>query len=144
MSITGEFTGTAGLTIVLAEDDPGLCALYATVLGTDGHRVHQANDGARALELAAEVAPDLLILDLWMPILNGLEVLEYLKSRGGVRFKVVMLSNHAEAEKRLEGFALGADDYWTKDLTLLDLRERVRELSRGLASALSTPPGDQP
>lgn len=145
MNITGDLTGPHALTIVLAEDEPALNALYATVLRGAGHCVHPATDGAQALELARGVAPDLLILDLWMPILNGLEVLEYLRSRGGFSFKVVMLSNHSDADKRLEAFALGVDDYWTKDLTLMELLERVRELSRGVAAA---PPaavqGEQP
>ncbi len=134
MNTTDNLTDPEALTIVLAEDDPGLSALYATTLGYDGHRVHPATDGARAIELVDAVAPDLLILDLWMPVLNGLEVLEFLRGRGGFRFKVVILSNHSDADKRLEGFALGIDDYWTKDLTLMDLRERVRGLSRGIAT----------
>lgn len=144
MSITEDATVPRPLTIVLAEDDPGLSALYTTALEVDGHRVHPATDGARALELAQAVAPDLLLLDLWMPILNGFEVLEYLRSHGGFRFKVVMLSNHTDADKRLQGFALGVDDYWTKDLTLADLRGRVGELSRELAAAGSLDGGNPP
>ena len=74
-------------------------------------------------------APGLLLLDIWMPILNGLEVLEHLgRSSEAVGVKVVVLSNLSDADTRLEGFALGVDDYWTKDLSLVELCARIQRL----------------
>ena len=73
-------------TIVLAEDDADLRALYAEWLRRAGHRVWEAADGGEAVAQVRACRPDLLLLDIWMPVLNGLEVLEYLKkSEGGGR-----------------------------------------------------------
>ena len=124
------------VTIVLAEDDPNLRALYAEWLRRAGHRVWEAADGAEALACVRAHRPDLLLLDIWMPILNGLEVLEHLgRAWEAVGLKVVVLSHQADADTRLEGFALGVDDYWTKDLSLAELGTRIDSLL-----GLSTPP----
>jgi DNA-binding response OmpR family regulator len=73
--------------------------------------------------------PGLLLLDIWMPILNGLEVLEHLgRSSEAVGVKVVVLSNLSDADTRLEGFALGVDDYWIKDFSLVELCARIQRL----------------
>jgi DNA-binding response OmpR family regulator len=73
--------------------------------------------------------PELLLLDVWMPVLNGLEVVRLLgRTAEAAGLKVVLLSHSSDAETRLEGFALGALDYWTKDLSLADLCARVRQL----------------
>jgi two-component system response regulator PrrA len=122
---------TVPATIVLADDDTDLRSSYAQCLRQAGHEVWEAADGAQALALVRAHAPELLILDTWMPILNGLEVVERL---GGapeaVGIKVVMLSNESDADTRLEGFALGVDDYWTKDMPVVELRERIERLMR--------------
>ena len=113
-------------TIVLAEDDADLRALYAEWLGRSGHRVWEAADGAEAVAQVQSCRPDLLLLDIWMPVLNGLEVLEYLtRAREAVGLKVVVLSHQADADTRLEGFAMGVADYWTKDLSLAELSDRI-------------------
>jgi DNA-binding response OmpR family regulator len=122
---------TVPATIVLADDDTDLRSSYAQCLRQAGHEVWEAADGAQALALVRAHVPELLILDTWMPILNGLEVVERL---GGapeaVGIKVVMLSNESDADTRLEGFALGVDDYWTKDMPVVELRERIERLMR--------------
>jgi DNA-binding response OmpR family regulator len=112
--------------IVLAEDDQSLRALYAEWLRRVGHQVWEAADGGEAVAQVRAQKPDLLLLDIWMPVLNGLEVLEYLgKTSEGVGLKVVVLSHQGDADTRLEGFALGVADYWTKDLTLAELSARI-------------------
>jgi DNA-binding response OmpR family regulator len=127
MQSSGEITGKA--TIVLAEDDADLRGLYAACLRRAGHEVLEAADGAEALSLVRAHAPQLLLLDIWMPILNGLEVLEHLGGTSeSVGLKVVVLSHLSDADTRLEGFALGVDDYWTKDLSLVDLCARIEHL----------------
>jgi DNA-binding response OmpR family regulator len=129
---------TLPATIVLAEDDTELRSNYALCLRQAGHDVWEAADGAQALALVRAHAPELLILDMWMPILNGLEVLERLVGAPeAVGIKVVMLSNECDADTRLEGFALGVIDYWTRDMPVVELRERIDRLMR----PSPTPPG---
>jgi DNA-binding response OmpR family regulator len=116
-------------TIVLAEDDPNLRTLYANWLRRDGHCVLEAADGAEALVLVRSKQPQLLLLDIWMPVLNGLEVLEHLGgSADAMGVKVVVLSHQNDADTRLEGFAMGVSDYWTKDISLAELSNRVAAL----------------
>lgn len=125
-------------TIVLAEDDPNLRALYAEWLRRAGHRVHEAADGGEAVAQVCACRPDLLLLDIWMPVLNGLEVLEHLSRLGpAIGMRVVVLSHQDDSDTRLEGFALGITDYWTKDLSLTDLSQRV-------AAVLGDPPAEAP
>jgi DNA-binding response OmpR family regulator len=116
-------------TIVLAEDDENLRALYAEWLRRAGHRVWEAANGAEAVAQVRAYKPELLLLDIWMPILNGLEVLEHLRGTcEAVGLKVVVLSHQSDADSRLEGFALGVADYWTKDLSLTELSDRIDSL----------------
>lgn len=118
-----------GATIVLAEDESDLRAVYAECLRRSGHTVWEAADGAEAASLVHAHHPDLLLLDLWMPILNGLEVLEQIRDdRGAIGLKVVLLTHQRDADCRLEGFALGASAYWTKDISLVELASRIESL----------------
>ena len=115
--------------IVLADDDDDLRAIYSQALRLEGFEVREASNGAEALALIAQRTPNLLILDVWMPVLNGFEVLERL--RGGkslMSMKIVMLSNLGDSDSKLESFSVGVVDYWTKGIALDELRERVRQL----------------
>ena len=124
-------------TVVVAEDDADLRRLYAESLRGAGYVVWEAGDGAEALSLVRAHAPDLLLLDIWMPVLNGIEVLEQLDGAPeAMRLKIVVLSQIHDADTQLEGFALGVDEYWTKDLSLADLPERIGRLMR---AARTTP-----
>ncbi|WP_165071659.1 response regulator transcription factor [Paludisphaera rhizosphaerae] len=118
-----------GAIIVLAEDEPDLRALYAECLRRLGYVVWEAADGVEATDQVRTHRPDVLLLDHWMPVLNGLEVLEQLRdAREAIGLKVVMLTHQRDAETRLEGFALGASAYWTKDLSLAELGARIQAL----------------
>ena len=109
-----------------------------TAFAGAGHVVWEAEDGAQALELVRSRSPELLLVDIWMPIFNGLEVLERLKTTPeAVGLKVVVLSNHHDADTRLEGSALGVVDYWTKDLSVIDLCGRVEEIMRPVRTPAS-------
>jgi DNA-binding response OmpR family regulator len=131
---------TVRATIVLAEVDTDVRSNYALCLQQAGHQVWEAADGAQALALVRAHEPELLILDMWMPILNGLEVLERLVGAPeAVGIKVVMLSNESDADTRLEGFALGVVEYWTKALAMVELRERIDRLMRPTESAPDQP-----
>ena len=99
--------------IVLADDDDDLRGIYGHVLRMEGHEVREAANGVDALALIEQETPALLILDVWMPILNGFEVLERLRGGpAGVTMKVVMLSNLGDSDSRLESFSIGVLDYW--------------------------------
>jgi DNA-binding response OmpR family regulator len=118
-----------GMRIVLADDDRDLRAIYAEVLRRDGHEVFEAADGHEALGLVERLTPDLLLLDIWMPVVSGFEVLDQLRySPCSTTMKVVMLSNLSDAETRLEGFSGGVADYWVKGLPLDEFGEKVRRL----------------
>ena len=116
-------------TIVLADDDDDLRAVYAPLLRGLGHDVREADGGLAALELVQEHRPDLLILDVWMPRCNGFEVLERLRHDSlSSRMKILMLSNLGDADTRLECFEMGATEYLVKGLSLRDFAARVADL----------------
>lgn len=115
--------------IVLAEDERDLRAVYAACLRTAGYVVWEAADGQEAVTLVVAHRPALLILDVWMPVLNGFEVLEQIRSDPfATTLKVAMLSNLGDSDTRLECFAVGVADYWVKGLSLTELSQRVRDL----------------
>ncbi len=115
--------------IVLADDEPDLRAVFGEVLRREGHTVWDACDGREALAMIAEHQPELLVLDLWMPVVNGFEVLDQLRHNPiASTLKVVMLSNLGDSDSRLEGFSAGVVDYWVKGLSLNDFLLRVRQL----------------
>lgn len=121
--------GEAGFvaTIVLAEDDADLRALYRACLNREGHVVVEAADGQAAVDTVRTRHPDLLLLDLWMPTLNGFEVLDALRhDPTATRLKVVVLSAQCDADARLEAFGSGAVGYLVKGLAITDLLECVR------------------
>ncbi len=115
--------------VILADDDDDLRAVYVAALQAAGHDVWEAPDGRCAIDLVRAHRPDLLLLDIWMPALNGFEVLDALRhDPSGVRLKIVVISNLADADARLEAFEGGATDYLVKGLALDDFLRRVREL----------------
>jgi DNA-binding response OmpR family regulator len=121
--------------IVLADDDPDLRVLYAEVLRRAGYLVLEARDGDEALALVAAERPELLLLDVWMPGVNGFEVLDRLRNdASATTLKVVMLSNLSDADTRLEGYSAGVADYWVKGLSVEDFREKVRRVLEGTAA----------
>jgi CheY-like chemotaxis protein len=135
-----DVSATIATTIVLAEDDSDLRAIHAKCLRQAGHVVWEAEDGAQALALVRARSPQILLLDIWMPILNGVEVLERLATAPeAVGLKVVVLSRQNDADTGLEGFALGVADYWTKDISDVDLRDRIEQIMRPTSRASHRP-----
>jgi CheY-like chemotaxis protein len=115
-----------GATIVLADDEPDLRAVYSACLRDAGYEVWEASDGREAVALVVDRRPALLLLDVWMPILNGFEVLEQLRGDPFTStLKIVILSNVGDSDTRLESFSVGVADYWVKGLSLADLCDRV-------------------
>jgi putative two-component system response regulator len=116
--------------IVLAvDDDPGALSALADALGTLGFQVLQAADGATALELARERLPDVVLLDVQMPGMDGFEVCRQLKSDPRLLLvPVVFLTGHGSRRARLEGLEAGATDFLNKPCDLVELEVRVRNL----------------
>ncbi len=105
-----------------------------------GTRSGRHATGRKLLILVVDRRPDLLILDVWMPKLNGFEVLERLRADpDSSNLKVVMLSNLGDSDTRLEGYSVGVADYWVKGLSLAELQERVGQILADIE--LTTDPG---
>ena len=114
--------------VLVVDDDPNVVALARAYLERDGYRVSEANDGLRALELARKEQPSLVVLDLMLPGLDGLEVCRRLQVESMA--PVIMLTARVEEADRLEGLDLGADDYITKPFSPRELAARVRAVLR--------------
>ena len=115
--------------ILLAEDELALSKAYAQVLIMQGYEVEQVYDGKAALEAANSDTYDLMIFDVMMPKMSGLEVLRALREAGNTTY-VIMLTAMSELDDKVEGLELGADEYLTKPIPLKELAARVRSLER--------------
>jgi DNA-binding response OmpR family regulator len=115
--------------ILVAEDQTDIRDLIALNLRGAGYEVQAVADGAAALASQAERASDLLVLDLMMPALDGLEVCKALRARGRAT-PILMLTAKATELDRVLGLELGADDYLTKPFSMAELLARVKALLR--------------
>lgn len=112
--------------ILIVDDLPRNLQVLALLLDKAGYRVSMAMDGAKALEMVRVEPPDLILLDVMMPDLDGLEVCRRLKADAAVReIPVIFLTARAELEDLQEGFRLGAVDYVTKPFRGAELLARV-------------------
>jgi DNA-binding response OmpR family regulator len=130
--------------ILLVDDEQSLQTLLSYPLRKDGYDVVQATDGREALARFAEQTFDLVVLDLMMPKLDGLEVCRRLRARSTV--PIIMLTAKAEEIDKVLGLELGADDYITKPFSLREFRSRVRAALRraGMSRDRETLPEDEP
>lgn len=124
----------AAQTVLIVDDDPNVVALSRMYLERDGYRVLSAGDGASGLALAREERPHLVVLDLMLPRLNGLDVCRSLRREPDTQaMPVIMLTARVEEDDRLAGLDLGADDYVTKPFSPRELAARVRAVLRRAA-----------
>lgn len=101
--------------ILLVEDDDSIRNLYSTKLTKEGYAVDMAENGAVGLKKAQETIPDIILLDVMMPIMNGFEVLKKLREdKKTEEIPVIILSNYGEVDQMTEGFISGATDYLIK------------------------------
>jgi signal transduction histidine kinase len=114
-----------GLRVLLVDDDPTLSAILARVLRSLGCKVEAANDGATALAGLTALPPDVALLDVHMPTMDGVELCEALRARYGNRLYIIGLSGAATEEDRRRGLDAGMNDYLTKPVTTLRLREAL-------------------
>jgi two-component system, OmpR family, KDP operon response regulator KdpE len=123
--------------ILAVDDEAGILRLIKLELSSQGFRVVVANDGEEALRLAEQQRPDIVILDIIMPEMSGLEVMRRLRERTSV--PVILLTAKDHDEDKVRGLELGADDYLVKPFNPEELSARVRAvLRRGFRPSVGT------
>jgi DNA-binding response OmpR family regulator len=128
-------------TILLVDDEDAVQKLLAYPLERDGFRVVQARDGEEALARFAEERVDLVVLDVMLPKLDGLEVCKRLRASSSV--PIIMLTARDDELDKVLGLELGADDYITKPFSIREFRSRVRALLRRAAIPAGTRPDEE-
>ena len=114
--------------IVTADDDPQLLRLIARNLEFEGYDVETASDGALALEQIERVAPDLVLLDVMMPRMDGFTVCQRVREFSSV--PIIIITARGQDQDKVKGLDLGADDYLTKPFSVDELLARVRAVLR--------------
>ncbi len=125
--------------ILVIEDNPDLAFGLRNNLEIEGYAVDVADDGARGLELLRATVPDLVILDLMLPGLDGFRVLSEAR-QAGCDMPILILTARGEETDKVRGLKLGADDYVTKPFGLLELLARVEALLRRFGPPTGEPP----
>lgn len=120
-----------GKKILVADDDTKVVEVMKLYLNRDGYQVLTAGDGRRTLQAVRELHPDLVVLDLMMPDLDGLDVCRVLRTESNV--PIIMLTARATENDRVLGLDLGADDYVTKPASPREVVARVRAVLRRVA-----------
>lgn len=115
-------------TILIVDDDPNICSVLRRGLRFEGYTVHVAEDGPQALEMARTEPPDLVVLDVMLPQMDGLEVCRRL--RRGTAAPILMLTARDAVPDRIAGLDSGADDYLVKPFDFDELLARIRALLR--------------
>src|SRR5688572_241813 len=115
--------------LLVVEDDPNIVELLSASLRFAGFEVSAATNGAEAVAAARAAQPDLVVLDIMLPDLDGFEVIRRMRD-GGVRTPVVFLTARDSTEDKVRGLTLGGDDYVTKPFSLEELTARIRAVLR--------------
>jgi DNA-binding NarL/FixJ family response regulator len=132
----GEPEGTHGEAILVVDDDPFIARLLEIELKAAGYDVRVASDGERALELARERCPELVLADVMMPNMDGFELTRRLRlDSRTASVSVIMLTARGLSADKLEGFSVGADDYIVKPFDLGEFIARVRRTADRTAPA---------
>ncbi|HWL65914.1 MAG TPA: response regulator [Actinomycetota bacterium] len=115
--------------ILIAEDNAEIRALVSSILAEEGHKVSVAQNGQQALDMMGEDAPDLLVLDIMMPQVDGYGVLKELRNTGlRDTVKILVLTAKTSESDWVRGYKLGADSYITKPFDIDELTNQVNEL----------------
>ncbi|MBV9485027.1 MAG: response regulator transcription factor [Frankiaceae bacterium] len=128
-----------GPQVLVVDDDPQLREALTRALELDDYRVTTASNGMKALEAVSQQRPDVMVLDVMMPYVGGLDVCRTLRSKND-RLPILVLTARDEVGDRVAGLDAGADDYLTKPFALEELRARLRALLRRTAPE----EGDEP
>jgi DNA-binding response OmpR family regulator len=126
--------GVPAAKVLLVDDDPVILKLLQVNFEMEGYTVSLANDGVEGLEKARAEQPDIVLLDIMMPRMDGLEVTRQLKADDATRdIPIILLSAKAQSSDVQAGREIGADDYLTKPFDPLELLERVGQLLQGVS-----------
>ena len=121
-----------GEKILIVDDEQGILDLVSAYLRQEGYQVHTATDGPAGLKAAQSLKPDLVVLDVMLPGMDGLEVLARLRRESGVY--VILLTARSEETDKIVGLSVGADDYLTKPFSPRELVARIKAALRRLQS----------
>ena len=114
--------------VLIADDEPALRALLKTNLSLEGFETLTASNGEEALRVIRDESPDVVLLDVMMPVMDGWTVLEELSKDDHRHTKVILVTAKASSEAQLQGWELGCDEYLTKPFDLDDMIDRVVEV----------------
>jgi two-component system response regulator ResD len=126
--------------VLVVDDEPTIAEVVSRYLERAGYRTRVAADGVQAIEAAAHQRPDLVVLDLMLPKLDGLEVMRRLREQNRDRIAVILLTAKGEEADRVIGLRLGADDYVVKPFSPAELVARVDAVLRRVDTAPSQEP----
>src|SRR5947208_6748925 len=115
--------------VLVVDDEPSIVDAVATALRYEGFDVREASTGRAALSAAQEAPPDLVVLDVMLPDLDGLEVTRRLRA-DGIRVPVLFLTARDSLEDKVAGLTVGGDDYVTKPFSLAEVVARTRAILR--------------
>lgn len=129
-------------TVLVVDDEEAIAEAVRARLESEGYRVVVAHDGPQAIDVCAGLRPDLVVLDLMLPGMDGLEVCKQIQRAEWI--PVLMLTARTEESDKVAGFAVGADDYLTKPFSLRELAVRVKAILRRADRIRSVPALSQP
>lgn len=115
--------------ILIIEDEPNICELISYNLKNSGYKTIEAEDGLKGLEMALSEKPDLILLDIMLPGMNGMEICRELRTRKS-RVPIIILSAKNEDIDKVMGLEFGADDYMTKPFSVHELMARIKAVLR--------------
>lgn len=128
--------------VLVADDDPKILKVVGEALRQEGYSVTTATNGATALQLCRSQSPHLVILDVMMPEMDGLDVCARLRGAGS-QVPILILSACGDETDRVVGFRLGADDYLVKPFSISELLLRVKAILRRVQADTPAPSGDR-
>ena len=132
-----------GKTILIVEDEQNIVDILSFNLGREGYDTLEAYDGPTGLQLALENNPDLILLDLMLPGMDGFEVCRKVREAGS-SIPIIMLTAREEETDKVLGLELGADDYITKPFSMRELLARVKANIRRMSMAPAAPAAEEP
>jgi two-component system KDP operon response regulator KdpE len=122
--------------VLAVDDEPGILTLFKQILSEHGFRVTTAGDGAEALSAAEQYRPDVILLDLSLPDMDGIEVMRHLRERANT--PIIMVTGRGTDNDKIIGLQLGADDYLSKPFNPQELLARVQAVMRRSHGATPT------